>query len=321
MRRNLGVATLLAVVVIAVAGWWFLLRDDAPPPPDLVSATQVAAAAQSKTVEPAPTTVAPTTTTVAPTTTTVAPTTTTVAPTTTTVAPTTTAALCWSCAYEEASTTTVASTTTAALCWSCAYEEASTTTLVPEETDNVDSKDVSGTWSVDTTIGEFGIDEASGTFVGFRVKEVLGQGIGSATAVGRTPLVSGSAEIDGTTLVGAEIVADLTGLRTDRPMRDSRVQDALNTGAHPEATFVLSGPVDLGEGRQVQVPAPGSLTINGVTNTVTVDLAAELVGRILAVVGTIDVVFADYDVEAPTAPVVVSVEDHGIVEVQLFLTR
>ena len=296
MRRNLVVA----VVVVAVAGWWFLLRDDAPPPPDLASAAQVAAAAQS---------------------TTVAPTTTTVAPTTTTVAPTTTAALCWSCAYEEASTTTVASTTTAALCWSCAYEEASTTTLVPEETDNVDSKDVSGTWSVDTTIGEFGIDEASGTFVGFRVKEVLGQGIGSATAVGRTPLVSGSAEIDGTTLVGAEIVADLTGLRTDRPMRDSRVQDALNTGAHPEATFVLSGPVDLGEGRQVQVPAPGSLTINGVTNTVTVDLAAELVGRILAVVGTIDVVFADYDVEAPTAPVVVSVEDHGIVEVQLFLTR
>ena len=299
MRRNLVVAVVVAVVVVAVAGWWFLLRDDAPPPPDLASAVQVAAAAQS-------TTVAPTTTTVAPTTTTVAPTTTTVAPTTTTVAPTTTAASCWSCAYEEATTTS---------------SEASTTTLVPDETSNVDSKDPSGTWSVDTTIGEFGIDEASGTFVGFRVKEVLGQGIGSATAVGRTPLVSGSAEIDGTTLVGAEIVADLTGLRTDRPMRDSRVQDALNTGVHPEAIFVLSGPVDLGEGRQVQVPAPGSLTINGVTNTVTVDLAAELVGRILAVVGTIDVVFADYDVEAPTAPVVVSVEDHGIVEVQLFLTR
>ena len=214
--------------------------------------------------------------------------------------------MCWSCAYEEVSTTSA---------------QESTTTVVSDETGSVDSNDVSGTWSVDTTIGEFGIDEASGTFVGFRVKEVLGQGIGSATAVGRTPLVSGSAEIDRTTLIAAEIVADLTGLRTDRPMRDSRVQDALNTGAHPEATFVLGGPVDLGEGRQVQVPAPGSLTINGVTNTVTVDLAAELVGRILAVVGTIDVVFADYDVEAPTAPVVVSVEDHGIVEVQLFLTR
>ena len=279
------VGTLLAVVMIAGAGWWFLLRDDPPPPPDLVSAAQVAAAAQS---------------------TTVAPTTTTVAPTTTTVAPTTTAAACWSCAYEEAPTTSV---------------QASTTTVVYDETGNVDSSDASGTWIVDTTIGEFGIDEASGTFVGFRVKEVLGQGIGSVTAVGRTPLVLGIVEIDGTTLIAAEIVADLTGLRTDRPMRDSRVQDALNTGVHPEATFVLAGPVDLGEGRQVQVPAPGSLTINGVTNMVTVDLAAELVGRILAVVGTTDVVFADYDVEAPTAPVVVSVEDHGIVEIQLFLLR
>ncbi len=285
MRRNLGVAAVLAVVVIAAAGWWFLLRDDAPPPPDLVSAAQVAAAAQS---------------------TTVAPTTTTVAPTTTTVAPTTTAAACWSCAYEVATTTSA---------------QENTTTVVLDETGNVDSDDASGTWRVDTTIGEFGIDEASGTFVGFRVKEVLGQGIGSATAVGRTPLVLGIVKIDGTTLIAAEIVADLTGLRTDRSMRDSRVQDALNTGVHPEATFVLAGPVDLGEGRQVQVPAPGSLTINGVTNKVTVDLAAELIGRILAVVGTADVVFADYDVEAPTAPIVVSVEDHGIIEVQLFLTR
>ena len=306
MRRNLGVAAVLAVVVIAAAGWWFLLRDDAPPPPDLVSAAQVAAAAQSTTVAPTATTVVPTATTVVPTTTTVAPTTTTVVPTTTTVAPTTTAVSCWSCAYEEATTTST---------------QENTTTVVSDEIGNVDSNDVSGTWSVDTTIGEFGIDEASGTFVGFRVKEVLGQGIGSATAVGRTPLVSGIVEIDGTTLIAAEVVADLTGLRTDRSMRDSRVQDALNTGVHPEATFVLAGPVDLGEGRQVQVPAPGSLTINGVTNGVTVDLAAELVGRILAVVGTTDVVFSDYDIEAPTAPVVVSVEDHGIIEVQLFLTR
>ena len=299
MRRNLVVATVLAVVVIAVSGWWFLLRDDAPSPPDLVSAAQVAAAAQS-------TTVAPATTTVAPATTTVAPATTTVAPATTTMAPTTTAAACWACAYEEETTTSA---------------QENTTTVVPDETGNVDSDDASGTWSVDTTIGEFGIDAASGTFVGFRVKEVLGQGIGSATAVGRTPLVSGIVRIDETTLIAAEIVADLTGLRTDRPMRDSRVQAALNPGGPPAATFVLAGPVDLGEGRQVQVPAPGSLTINGVTNRVTVDLAAELIGRILAVVGTTDVVFADYDVEAPTAPIVVSVEDHGIIEVQLFLIR
>ena len=67
--------------------------------------------------------------------------------------------------------------------------------------------------------------------------------------------------------------------------------------------------------------ASGSLTVNGVTNPVEVDLAAELVGQILTVVGTINLEFAEYGIEAPTAPVVVSVEDHGVVEVQLFLTR
>ncbi len=33
-----------------------------------------------------------------------------------------------------------------------------------------------------------------------------------------------------------------------------------------------------------------------------------------------DVVFADYGVQVPTAPVVVSAEDHRTVELQLFLT-
>ncbi|MCH2411776.1 MAG: YceI family protein, partial [Acidimicrobiales bacterium] len=75
------------------------------------------------------------------------------------------------------------------------------------------------------------------------------------------------------------------------------------------------------EGAQIEVTATGTLTIKGVTNDVQVDLAATLVGEIVTVVGTFDITFADYGVEAPSAPIVVSVEDHGIVEIQLFLTR
>ena len=67
--------------------------------------------------------------------------------------------------------------------------------------------------------------------------------------------------------------------------------------------------------------AAGTLTIKGVTNEVQIDLAATLIGEIVTVVGTFDIVFADYGVEAPSAPIVVSVEDHGVVEIQLFLTR
>jgi hypothetical protein len=39
------------------------------------------------------------------------------------------------------------------------------------------------------------------------------------------------------------------------------------------------------------------------------------------VVGSFPIVFADHGIEAPGASIVVSVEDHGIVEFQLFLTR
>ncbi len=67
--------------------------------------------------------------------------------------------------------------------------------------------------------------------------------------------------------------------------------------------------------------AAGTLMIKGVTNDIQVDLAATLVGEIVTVVGTFDITFVDYGVEAPSAPIVVSVEDHGVVEIQLFLTR
>ena len=45
---------------------------------------------------------------------------------------------------------------------------------------------IAGTWTVDTSIGEFSFEDSTGTFVGFRVQEEL-CGIGSTTAVGRTP--------------------------------------------------------------------------------------------------------------------------------------
>ena len=67
--------------------------------------------------------------------------------------------------------------------------------------------------------------------------------------------------------------------------------------------------------------ATGTLTLKGITNDVEVNLSATLIGEIVTVVGTFDIMFADYGIEAPSAPIVVSVEDHGVVEIQLFLTR
>jgi polyisoprenoid-binding protein YceI len=227
-------------------------------------------------------------------TTTEAPSTTTEAPSTTTEAPSTTT--------EAPSTTTEAPSTT--------------TTEAPQV-------GLSGTWTVDTSIGSF--SDFTSTYVGFRVDEELARGIGAATAVGRTPTVSGTFELDDSMLVAAEITADLGKIRTDRAGRDGKVKQALDAGNHPEATFTLAGPIDLGdlpsEGAQIEVNATGILMLKGVTNDVEVNLSATLIGEIVTVVGTFDIMFADYGIEAPSAPIVVSVEDHGVVEIQLFLTR
>ena len=66
--------------------------------------------------------------------------------------------------------------------------------------------------------------------------------------------------------------------------------------------------------------ALGDLTINGVTNSVEIALEAQLVEGNILVTGSLPVVFADYGVQTPTAPVVVSVEDNGTVEMQVWFS-
>jgi len=137
--------------------------------------------------------------------------------------------------------------------------------------------------------------------------------------------VSGSIEIEGTTLTSAEVVADLTSIVSDQTRREDAIQRALGTGSNPEATFTLTESIDLGEdaasGEVVDAVATGELTVNGVTNTVEIPLQAQLVDGMILVTGSMEVLFADYSVTAPSAPVVISVEDNGILEFQLWLSR
>jgi polyisoprenoid-binding protein YceI len=183
---------------------------------------------------------------------------------------------------------------------------------------------VDGVWSVDTSIGEFDFQAATGSFVGFRVAEEL-QGIGSTEAVGRTPAVTGTIEIEGGRLLAAFVEADLTRLVTDDSRRDSRARGALETDQFPTATFVLTEPVDLGDAADSGGPltgtAVGELTVHGVTRPVEVELEAQRSGDVIAVVGRTPVVFADYGVSVPSAPIVVSAADNGLVELQLLFTR
>jgi polyisoprenoid-binding protein YceI len=182
---------------------------------------------------------------------------------------------------------------------------------------------ISGTWNVDPSIGSFG--DFSGTFVGYRVKEQLAS-IGAQTAVGRTPNVTGSATIDGTAVTAAEVSADLTSLQSDDPRRDGQLHgQALETDQFPTATFTLTQPIDLGrvpgEGETLGATATGDLTLHGVTKSVQIPLQARLGNGVVTIVGSLPIRFADYGINPPRSMMVLSVEDNGILELQLQLTR
>jgi len=182
---------------------------------------------------------------------------------------------------------------------------------------------VSGSWAVNTSVGEFSYEDSTGMFVGFRVEEELSS-IGSTTAVGRTPTVSGAITFEGTTLSAATIEVDMSAITTNDNRRDDNVQSALETSEFPTATFTLTEPIDLGAavdtGAATTVDATGDLTIHGVTTPVTLPLEAQLVNDTIVVVGSIDISLATYGVEAPTAPIVVSVSDEATIEMQLFFS-
>jgi polyisoprenoid-binding protein YceI len=198
---------------------------------------------------------------------------------------------------------------------------AATTSAIPTSSVLVD---VSGDWTVDTTTGTFSFEDATATFAGFRVEEELAQ-IGASTAVGRTPGVSGTVTIDGTTITSASIAVDLTGIVSDESRRENAIREALNTNQNPTATFVLTEPIDFGEvpteGVTVSAIASGDLTINGVTRTVEIPLEAQVTGESILVVGSTSVIFADYEIATPSAPVVLSVADEGTIELQVWLVR
>ena len=111
---------------------------------------------------------------------------------------------------------------------------------------------------------------------------------------------------------------------TNDSRRDDRVQDALETGEFPTATFTLTQPIDLGDavntGAPVSIEATGDLTVHGVTTPVTIPLEAQLVDGTIVVVGSLDIALSTYGVEAPSAPIVVSVSDDAVMELQLFFS-
>ncbi len=184
---------------------------------------------------------------------------------------------------------------------------------------------VQGEWVVDTQLGTFDYESATGSFAGFRVEEELVR-IGRTTAVGRTGEVSGSLEIEDTTLVSAVITVDLSTITTNDSRRDAAVHRALNSSDYPLATFELTQPVVLGDaaisGEHAFVAiASGLLTLNGVSVPTDFEVEGEVLETWILVIGSANVTFSDFGVTTPSAGIVAQADDFGVVEFQLLFRR
>jgi len=180
-----------------------------------------------------------------------------------------------------------------------------------------------GTWAVDTASGS--LADGSSTYAGYRVQEEL-SGIGANTAVGRTQGVTGSMTIDGTTITDLEITVDMTTLASDDDRRDNSLRErGLETDRFPTATFTLTQPIEVGDvpkdGQTMEVTAVGDLTLHGVTKQVSVPIQAQIDGDRIQAIASIDVALSDYDIEAPTGFLVLSIADTGTIELHLLFEK
>ena len=146
------------------------------------------------------------------------------------------------------------------------------------------------------------------------------------TAVGRSTVLSGSLVFDGAAITEVVIEVDLTALTSDDSRRDGALRrQALETNTYPTTTFTLTEPIPIdaapAEGETLSVTATGDLTLHGVTREVQIPMEGQLVGDRVAVVGSLEIVFADYDMDTPSAFIVLAIDDHGIMEFQLVFER
>jgi polyisoprenoid-binding protein YceI len=168
-----------------------------------------------------------------------------------------------------------------------------------------------------------------GSQAGYRMREFFVGGIAKSEAVGRTTDVTGTVVIDqssGTAKVRSTSISVQTStLKSDKPSRDEWLQTkALETATYKTATFESSSPVTLTPPRQGEVlktEFPGRITLHGETRPVTMMIEARQTGDVIDIVGSARVFLADFNIETPVVPGMVSADDSGLLEFSLVLKR
>lgn len=171
--------------------------------------------------------------------------------------------------------------------------------------------EVNGTWN---------IDDAE-SFAGYRVLNHMGQE--DIEVVGRTSDISGSIEVSDGELTEATLTVDLTTVDSGDSTRDEHMRESyLHTDEYPTATFIATEPVNVASVTEglITVEIPGELTIHGVTQNTVLTLEATVSGEDIVAVGTTEITWSDFGVEAPSTPMS-TVADSGTLEYQLTLQK
>ncbi|WP_080796458.1 YceI family protein [Corynebacterium pacaense] len=170
---------------------------------------------------------------------------------------------------------------------------------------------IEGTWTTTT-----------GSWAGYRLDEVLNGS--DVTVTGRTDNVTATIVVTGQELVDATVTVPVADITTDSDRRDNYFRtSAIDTAAHPEATFTLTSSIDVSravEEGQATIPLTGELSINGQTRTVSVDAETAFGQNSAQIIGQIPVTWSDFGVQAPDLGFV-SVEDSGFIEFSLNVGR
>ena len=169
------------------------------------------------------------------------------------------------------------------------------------------------------------VDGDRDNFVGYRVNEEL-VGRGAFAAVGRTEVVSGSLTISNGILVAVNLDANLSKLKSDNAFRDGALRtQGIEWGTYPTTTFSLTTPLNLKDvffsGEPISDVVKGDFTLHNVTKEIEITIEGQLINDIIVVTSSFTILFSDYEIEKPSSARVLSIEDQGVVEIQLFFKQ
>ncbi len=180
-----------------------------------------------------------------------------------------------------------------------------------------------GTWQI-----------ASGSLVGYRVKEQFVGQTSTHDAVARTGDVTGEVKITKTgstyQMSSATVTVQLTNLASVDQVasynvtnRDRIVQRSLDVSSYPTAIFKAQNitlPSDAESGQAMTVSVPGQLTVHGVTKDVTATLQLRVSGSTAQIAGSIPTNMSDYGINPPSVGFT-TVQPAVTIEFQLNLTQ